>query len=445
MKKTSLSKRALVSTLVILSGLSAFAAVNITTFTPGTPIKAAEVNANFSSLKTALEGLQAPGGIVGTQLASGGFDGAVLKLSGSNLSWATDLQGTGGGGGTNFNADGSSLTLNGTTFSIKDGGVTSNKLANNSVTSSKISLPLTLTGSSGTTLTVNNSGGIGIVGSSNSSRGVEGNSSSSTGVFGKSDSARGVEGVSSSGIGVIGISDNRGVIGTQGVISCPGAYAVGGCATSNIGVFGKSDTSRAVQGISPSGIGVIGISDARGVIGTQGEISCPGAYAVGGCATSNRGVFGSSVSGTGVVGTSVTGSSGSFVGGGGGSGLCFYNGGAGWNCSSDRNKKKNFKAVNARTVLEALNKMPVTTWTMKGDRNAIPHIGPVAQDFKSAFGVGESDLTINTADAQGVAMAAIKGLYGVVKERDTKIVALESRIVSLEARLEKLESAINTH
>jgi Chaperone of endosialidase len=337
-------------------------------------------------------------GITRAMLATSGTvaDGKVLKLSGGNLTWADDLAGA---GGSTYSADGSSLSLNGTTFSVKDAGISASKLA----------LPLNLNSSSGSPLfTVTNSGG-------NALSGISGNGS----------------------IGLLGRSSARGVVATQGDLglACAGIYAVGGCATDGNGVQGTSASGRGVQGSSDTGIGVIGISTTRAVIGTQGPTSCAGVYAVGGCATSNigvqgvsesnRGVLGSSTSGTGVVGLSVTGSSGSFVGG------------AGWVCTSDRNKKENFKAVNARAVLEKLAAMPVTRWNMKGDRNKTPHMGPVAQDFKAAFGLGESDKTINAADAQGVALAAIKGMY-------EKNQALEKQVGLLEARLKILEKTASS-
>ena len=39
------------------------------------------------------------------------------------------------------------------------------------------------------------------------------------------------------------------------------------------------------------------------------------------------------------------------------------------------------------------------------------HIGPMAQDFHAAFGVGSSDKCIPTVDENGVALAAIQALY----------------------------------
>jgi len=38
-------------------------------------------------------------------------------------------------------------------------------------------------------------------------------------------------------------------------------------------------------------------------------------------------------------------------------------------------------------------------------------MGPLAQDFFAAFGLGEDDKHITTIDADGVALAAIQALY----------------------------------
>jgi hypothetical protein len=54
------------------------------------------------------------------------------------------------------------------------------------------------------------------------------------------------------------------------------------------------------------------------------------------------------------------------------------------------------------------------------------HIGPTAQDFHAAFGLGSDDETIGTVDADGVALAAIQGL-----DQDNQ--DLKARVAELEA------------
>lgn len=83
--------------------------------------------------------------------------------------------------------------------------------------------------------------------------------------------------------------------------------------------------------------------------------------------------------------------------------------GSGWNCVSDRALKTNISNVSPKKVLRDLMSIPVSTWNMIG--SDVRQIGPMSQDFFKAFGVGSDDRTINQTDAQGVAFAAIQGLY----------------------------------
>ncbi len=119
--------------------------------------------------------------------------------------------------------------------------------------------------------------------------------------------------------------------------------------------------------------------------------------------------------------------------------------------TSDRNQKQDFKAISATDVLEKVVALPLSTWTY---RNApgIPHIGPMAQDFKEAFNLGDDDKHISTVDGIGVSLSAIQGLNEKLNAKDSEIEALKSQVAQLlhentvnhdiVARLTALEKAI---
>jgi len=62
-------------------------------------------------------------------------------------------------------------------------------------------------------------------------------------------------------------------------------------------------------------------------------------------------------------------------------------------------------------------------------------MGPVAEDFHGAFGLGDNERYISGTDARGVSMAAIQGLYNLVREQQATIAAQNERIAALESRL----------
>jgi hypothetical protein len=116
--------------------------------------------------------------------------------------------------------------------------------------------------------------------------------------------------------------------------------------------------------------------------------------------------------------------------------------GGAWTDSSDRDQKENFTPVDGQEVLASLAEMPITTWNYKAEDASISHMGPVAQDFYAAFGLGQDELHIASLDSSGVALAAIQGLYEVVQEQATRIQALEEENGSLQQRLDDLETRV---
>jgi hypothetical protein len=107
-----------------------------------------------------------------------------------------------------------------------------------------------------------------------------------------------------------------------------------------------------------------------------------------------------------------------------------------WESLSDRNAKTNLAPVASREILERVAQLPITTWNYKTQLSSIRHVGPMAQDFYAAFAVGEDDRHISSVDADGIALAAIQGLYKVVQDRDTQIDIQQQRIEALESEIE---------
>jgi hypothetical protein len=105
--------------------------------------------------------------------------------------------------------------------------------------------------------------------------------------------------------------------------------------------------------------------------------------------------------------------------------------------NSDRNQKTDFAPVDAAEVLAKVAALPIQQWRFKAEDGSVKHLGPMAQDFRTAFGLGEIPTAIATVDADGVALAAIQGLNQKLEETRAENAALK-------ARLEKLQQLFNT-
>ncbi len=106
-----------------------------------------------------------------------------------------------------------------------------------------------------------------------------------------------------------------------------------------------------------------------------------------------------------------------------------------WSSLSDRQSKTNVAHIDRQEILARLAQIPISTWNYKSQDAAVRHIGPMAQDFAAAFGVGENDRTISTVDADGVALAAIQGLHELMTAKDAELVDLRQRLAAVERAL----------
>lgn len=114
-----------------------------------------------------------------------------------------------------------------------------------------------------------------------------------------------------------------------------------------------------------------------------------------------------------------------------------------WTSVSDRDIKTDFVPINPRDVLARVAGLPVAQWRYNVEAAGVKHIGPTAQDFHAAFGLGESERTIGAVDSAGVALAAIQGLNSLVAEQEAEIRALKARNHFIERRLDALESVVS--
>jgi hypothetical protein len=115
-----------------------------------------------------------------------------------------------------------------------------------------------------------------------------------------------------------------------------------------------------------------------------------------------------------------------------------------FNCTSSRLTKENFADVNGEELLTTLRAVPVTTWNYVSEGKQARHIGPMAEDFHAAFGLGTGDTTIGVQDLAGISIAAVKALEERTAELQAKtaeVDELRARLLSLEERLARLEKA----
>ena len=115
-----------------------------------------------------------------------------------------------------------------------------------------------------------------------------------------------------------------------------------------------------------------------------------------------------------------------------------------WSALSDRDAKENFGAVDGAALLEKLNAIPMETWNYRTQDTTIRHMGPMAQDFRAAFGLGEDDKHISTIDADGVALAGVQALYRLVgrmvQEKDAQIEHLTEQVRQLQDDVKALQA-----
>jgi hypothetical protein len=105
--------------------------------------------------------------------------------------------------------------------------------------------------------------------------------------------------------------------------------------------------------------------------------------------------------------------------------------------SSDAALKQDVAPLDAQQVLDAVGRLKVQEWSYKASPE-VRHVGPMAQDFQAAFGLGADDRHIAMVDADGVALASIQALRQLVATQQTEIGELRARMAEQGSRIEEL-------
>jgi hypothetical protein len=107
----------------------------------------------------------------------------------------------------------------------------------------------------------------------------------------------------------------------------------------------------------------------------------------------------------------------------------------GFQAGSARAIKKQFEPVDRPALLESLAVMPIESWAYRQSDDQSRHLGPMAEDFFAAFGLGSSDQRIDLVDSTGVSLAALQGVLEMLAERDRELARLKARLATVERAL----------
>jgi Chaperone of endosialidase len=366
----------------IASGLGALA-VNIPfTFSAGSAIKASDINANFGSLKTAVDALEGSKFKLPFQGTSAAF--TVLSIENNGNGNAIRA--------TSINSDAIFAESTNTTgisgLSQKAIGVYGTSLSTATNTPGVLGINNATTGQV-----------VGVIG-----KGTESPIGSGVAGFGKVTGGYfEASGGPSGGFeptGVFGVANQNMGTGVQGIGATWGGKFKGSIGLSvegSTGITVKSKDAGSTLYLQQEGVGALINAflpnSKRFIVDSSGNISTPG----------------------NLVANGVT-------------------------YTSDRNAKTNFSSINALEVLSKVTQLNISRWNYKTEASSLQHVGPMAQDFHAAFGLnGKDDKHLSAVDMQGVAFAAIQGLNQKLEQKTAKIADLESKLAMLESRLAALE------
>lgn len=110
-------------------------------------------------------------------------------------------------------------------------------------------------------------------------------------------------------------------------------------------------------------------------------------------------------------------------------------------CTSDRSAKRGFTPVSGEEVLDRVAGLDISRWQYSGAPD-VDHLGPMAQDFHAAFGLGADERAISMVDAAGVSLKAIQALEARTSALLDRTERLADENDALRAELDRLREAL---
>jgi hypothetical protein len=106
--------------------------------------------------------------------------------------------------------------------------------------------------------------------------------------------------------------------------------------------------------------------------------------------------------------------------------------------NSNVHDKTGIEAVDAQAVLGKVQALPIRRWRYKADEGSA-HVGPMAQDFHAAFGLGTDATKIAPGDMAGVALAAIQALQKQMAAQEQQLARQQRQLAEQRERVVALD------